>query len=90
MGELLAFKVATPLTDETELSSSLRVSWSRDDLEQISRARESFERYVAKGWIAFSEEPKGRRMIHRFDPCLDKIVLIPPLGGGEFHSAAQS
>lgn len=82
MGEILALKVATPLTDETELSADLKIQWSKDDPRQVSRAEESFKKYVAKGWIAFSDEPDGRRIIHRFDPNFNKIILIPPLGGG--------
>jgi hypothetical protein len=82
LGELLAVRVATSLTDETGLPDDLKVSWDKNNLEEVSRARESFERYLAKGWIAFSEEPEGRKRILRFKPDLDKIVLIPPLGGG--------
>ncbi len=75
-------KVATSLTDETELSGDLKVSWDKDNPEEVSRARKNFERYVAKGWIAYSEESNGRRRILVFNSDLDKIVLIPPLGGG--------
>lgn len=82
MGELLAVKVATSLTDETELSGDLKVSWDKENPEEVSQAQQNFEKYVSEGWIAYSEEPEGRRRILVFNSDLDKIVLIPPLGGG--------
>ncbi|UCD73361.1 MAG: hypothetical protein JSW01_01605 [Candidatus Bathyarchaeota archaeon] len=82
MGELLAVKVATSLTDETELSGDLKVCWDKDNPEEVYRAQKNFEKYLSKGWIAYSEEPEGRRRILVFNSDLDKIVLIPPLGGG--------
>ena len=79
----MTLRVTTPLTDETKLSADLRIRWSKDDPRQVSRAEESFEKYLSQGWIAFSDEPNGRRIIHRFNPDLNKIILIPPLGGGQ-------
>jgi hypothetical protein len=48
----------------------------------VAYAEEKFREYLADGWMAFSEDPRGRRQIFKFNPKLERIVLIPPLGGG--------
>ena len=82
MGEMVAIKVLTSLMKDWNLPDNLKILWDRNDSQQISRAEEAFKEYLDEGWLAFSEEAEGRRQIFRFDAKLNKIILIPPLGGG--------
>lgn len=82
MGEMRTLKVMRQLVKEWTLPDEMRVSWDADNSRGVAHANEKFLRYLADGWMAFSEEPRGRRQIFEFNPKLKMIVLIPPLGGG--------
>ena len=52
-------------------------------VEEQKKAKDAMSRGDRiDGWMAFSEEPRGRRQIFTFNPQLERIVLMPPLGGG--------
>lgn len=82
MGEMVAIKVLTSLMKDWNLPDNLKILWNDDDSQQVSHAEKVFKEYLGEGWLAFSEEAEGRRQIFRFDAKLNKIILIPPLGGG--------
>lgn len=82
MGRMMTVKVLRQLIQEWALPEEMDVSWSIDDAGSILDAEKTFLRYVADGWIAFSDTPQGRRRIFHFDPTLELIMLMPPLGGG--------
>ncbi|MGD0330026.1 MAG: hypothetical protein ABSB40_06215 [Nitrososphaeria archaeon] len=82
MGEMVTIKVLTSLMKDWNLPDNLKITWDRNDAQQVSRAEEVFKEYLKEGWLAFSEEADRRRQIFRFDAELNKIILIPPLGGG--------
>jgi hypothetical protein len=82
MGEIITVTISTGMFRAHELPEGLRVSWSEFDTEQVSHAEKVFKSYIKEGWIAFSEVGKEKRQIMRFDPKLNKIVMLPPLGGG--------
>jgi len=82
VGELIAIKVLTTLTKDYELPEDTKVTWDEVDAEQISRAEKIFQKYLQEGWMAFSEDGRGRKQIFKFDPSSARIILMPPLGGG--------
>jgi len=82
MGELVAIKVLTTLTKDYELPEDVKVTWDEADAEQISRVEKIFQKYLHEGWMAFSEDDRGRKQIFKFDSGSARIILIPPLGGG--------
>jgi hypothetical protein len=82
LGEMVTIKVLTSLMKDWNLPDNLKITWDRNDAQQVSRAEEVFKEYLKEGWLAFSEEADRRRQIFRFDAELNKIILIPPLGGG--------
>lgn len=82
MGEMTTVKVMRHLLRAWTLPDDVNVSWNPNSAEEVSIAEDKFYKYLDDGWMAFSEEPRGRRQIFKFDPSLIRIILIPPLGGG--------
>jgi hypothetical protein len=82
MGEMTTLKIMRQLLKEWTESDEMMVSWNIDNRQEVAQAEQKFLQYLGDGWMAFSDEPKGRRQIFTFNPKLKKILLIPPLGGG--------
>lgn len=82
MGEMTTLKIMRQLVKEWMLPDEMTVSWDVDNSEEVAYAQKKFLQYLADGWIAFSDEPTGRKQIFKFNPELKRIVLLPPLGGG--------
>jgi hypothetical protein len=61
----------------------MTMSWRVGNAAEVAAAAATFTRYLNDGWLAYSEDPTGRRQIFAFNPHLERIVLLPPLGGGE-------
>jgi len=82
MGEMTTFKIMRQLLKEWTLPDEFKVSWSMGNSEEIAHAEKIFKQYLADGWIAYSDEPTGRKQIFQFDAEFKRIVLLSPLGGG--------
>jgi hypothetical protein len=82
MGEMTAIKIMRQLLKEWTLPDEMKVKWDSNNNQEIAHAEKIFSEYLAEGWIAYIDEPKGRKQIFKFDPKFTKIVLMPPLGGG--------
>ena len=82
MGVMRTLKIMRQLLPEWTLSEEMTVTWDSGNRREVAYARKKFREYLADGWMAFSEEPQGRRQIFTFNPQLKRIVLMPPLGGG--------
>lgn len=82
MGVMKTLKIMRQLLDEWTLPDEMTVTWDVENRREIAYVKEKFYEYLADGWMAFSEEQKGRRQIFKFNSQLELIVLIPPLGGG--------
>ncbi|MCW4039021.1 MAG: hypothetical protein NWF13_09845 [Candidatus Bathyarchaeota archaeon] len=82
MGVMRTLKIMRQLLPEWTLPEKMTVTWDIGNRREVTYAQKKFCEYLADGWMAFSEEPKGRRQIFTFNPQLERIVLIPPLGGG--------
>ena len=83
MGKMMAVDTLRQLLKEETLPDRMEITWDINDKQEVTYAEKKFRDYLADGWLAFSENPKeGRVQIHRFDPKLEMIVLLPPLGGG--------
>jgi len=79
---MMTVEIMRQLTREWTLPDEMKISWNSDNYQEVAYAEQKFLEYLADGWIAFSDAPQGRTQIFRFDPKLDLIVLMPPLGGG--------
>jgi hypothetical protein len=82
MGVMKTVKIMRQLLDDWTLPEEMTVTWDVANRREVASAEETFHAYLADGWMAFSEEAGGRRQIFTFSPQLERIVLIPPLGGG--------
>ncbi len=82
MGEMTTLRIMRQLLKEWTLPDEMRISWNADNEQETAHAEKKFNQYLSDGWMAFSDEPRGRIQIFKFDPMLNRIVLIPPLGGG--------
>lgn len=62
----------------------LRVEWDRDNDDEVSAARNTFDKMKAKGFAFFEMEDGGKvgSQIKRFKPKMEQIIGIPPLVGG--------
>jgi hypothetical protein len=83
MGEMRTLRVLRQLLKEWTLPDEMTVSWRVGNAAEVAVAEETFTRYLHDGWLAYSEDATGRRQIFEFNPHLETIVLLPPLGGGE-------
>lgn len=82
MGEMTTLKIMRQLLKEWTLPDDFKVSWNVDNSDEIAYAEMIFKKYLAEGWIAYNDEPTGRKQIFKFNPELKRIILLPPLGGG--------
>jgi len=82
MGEMATIRVMRHLLKEWTLPDEMKVIWDANKSEETSYAKNIFQKYLDDGWMAFVEEPTGRKQIFEFNAKLKKIILIPPLGGG--------
>ena len=70
------------LLKEWTLPGDMEVTWDVNNNQEVTYAEKKFREYLADGWIAFSDDHKGRIQIFNFNPKLEMIVLMSPLGGG--------
>ena len=82
MGVMKTVKILRQLLDDWTLPDEMSVTWHVDNSREVAYAAAQFRAYLADGWLAFSEDRQGRRQIFTFNPKLERIVLLPPLGGG--------
>lgn len=62
-----------------------KLMWDADNKDETEAARATFDRLTGKGFVAFKAEGKdGHKgeQIRRFDPAIERIILIPAMQGG--------
>lgn len=61
----------------------MKISWNSTSREEVTTARETFEKKIKEGWSAFKDKfgSKGEK-IKIFDENAERIVLVPPIAGG--------
>ncbi len=62
----------------------LKVIWDSEKQDEVDAAKCQFENLTKKGYIAFSVKKDGEKneKISKFDPNMEKIILVPMLRGG--------
>jgi len=62
----------------------LKVIWDSEKEDEVEAARKQYKELTGKGYIAFSVKKNGEQneKISKFDPDLEKIILVPMLKGG--------
>ena len=82
MGELKVIGVKSSLLDGDIVEDDLKLTWRKDNAEEVALAEQAFKEYISKGWIAIGEGSGKKSQVFTFDPSFDKIVLAPFLMGG--------
>ena len=67
---------------EWTMPNDMRAEWKINNSEQVACARNLFQQYLSDGWLAYRDESGERIQILKFDPKFERIILLPPLGGG--------
>ncbi len=82
MGKMMTLNIMRQTFKEWTLPDEAEVTWDVDNNQEVTCAEKKFREYLADGWIAYSDDDKGRIKIFNFNPKLEMIVLMSPLGGG--------
>jgi hypothetical protein len=83
MGKMMTVDIMRQLLKEWNLPDQMEITWNVNNEQKVTCAEKKFHEYLADGWLAYSEDPKeGRKLIYNFDPKIEMIILLPPLGGG--------
>jgi len=83
MGKMMTLNIMRQTFKEWTLPDEAEVTWDVDNNQEVTYAEKKFREYLADGWIAYSDDHKeGRIQIFNFNPKLERIVLMSPLGGG--------
>jgi hypothetical protein len=66
------------------VAGDTKVVWDKKNKEEVATAEATFDRLTKKGFAAFSVDEDGTKdeKIKKFDPTLQKIILVPPMAGG--------
>jgi hypothetical protein len=66
-----------------DISGDTEVSWDPTSPWEVEEARQTFEKFRSKGYMAFRMESGSKgKMIREFDPKAERIVISPPVRGG--------
>ena len=88
MGRMTTLIESPPITGVIEImdrSGDTKVTWSRHDTDEVDNARRTFHDLRAKGFIAYSVDPRNDRrgeVLHTFDETAERIVMSPAMQGG--------
>ena len=62
-----------------------KLMWDSDNRDEVQAARDHFDDLLKKRYLAFKAEGReGTRgeQIRKFDPDLERIIMVPPSVGG--------
>ena len=58
--------------------------WSKGNADEVDAAKAQYEKLIAKGFKAYSVKNRGGqgKQLDAFDVNAERIILVPPIGGG--------
>ena len=69
-------------------SGDTETNWDSDNQAEVDAARSQFDELTGKGYVAYTvthrpdgDDHKGKIM-RKFDPNAESIILSPPMAGG--------
>ena len=68
-----------------DASGDTKVIWDKDNADEVSSARRTFNELLGKGYLAYKAEgKKGEKgeQIREFDRTAERIILVKPSQGG--------
>jgi agmatine/peptidylarginine deiminase len=65
-------------------SGDTKIIWNSDNVDEVDHARDTFNSFKKKNYVAYSVGEGGKKdtVIHKFDPDVEKMILVPPVVGG--------
>lgn len=65
-------------------TGDFKMTWSADNDDEVTAAREQFDAMKAKGYLAYKVKRDGSKgeVIRKFDPEAEMIIMSQPLVGG--------
>lgn len=82
LGEMVILGSKARLTAAEAVEGETRITWQKDDPEEVRRAAETFNKYILEGWLAFSVTADKKTQIFAFNRELERVVLAPVMFGG--------
>lgn len=66
------------------MTGDTKTIWDRTKPVEVEDARTQFDRFKAKGYMAYTVEGEGKKgtVISKFDPDAERIIFAPPMRGG--------
>lgn len=58
------------------------VEWEVEDAKQVALAQGVFDKAVEEGWAAVTPTSEGATAMETFDPRVEEVFLLRPIGGG--------
>lgn len=67
-----------------DVTGDTKLIWDAENEAEVEAARELFDKLKKKNYLAYSVGRMGKqdKLIHKFDPDLEKIIMVPPVVGG--------
>lgn len=61
-----------------------KIIWDAENDDEVKVARDTFDKLKTKNYIAYSVKRNGKQdtIIQKFDPGIEKMIMIPPIVGG--------
>ena len=61
-----------------------KIIWDRSDPASVENAKETFEKFKKKGYLAYSVKKDGEKgsVVREFDIDAERLIFIPPIVGG--------
>lgn len=84
MSESTITKTHTGSLQVLDGSGDSRFMWNKDNADEVSAAKETFQKLKDKKYLAYKVNADGSRgeVIREFDPTAEKIIMAPQLVGG--------
>lgn len=66
------------------VTGDTKLIWDAENEAEVDAARELFKNLKKKNYLAYSVGKKGKtdELINKFDPDLERIIMVPPVVGG--------
>lgn len=67
-----------------DYTGDTKLIWDADNEVEVKAARELFDKLKKENYLAYSVRRNGKQdeLIRKFDPDLEKIIMVPPVIGG--------
>lgn len=82
MGEMRIIGRSSTVMVGDIIEGDIKITWSKDNSEEIALAEKIFKEYIDKGWFAIGEALGKKTQIFKFNPEFDRIILAPLNMGG--------